>query len=117
MSNSKPATAARWLCPASPSPKRNKQKTYVHWNIDFTRLCLAVLKQATQVAVPPSHHRHADSMARQFRNATKKSGIPKRISPHSLRHSFATELLQTGTDIRTVQDFLGHANVEPSRAK
>lgn len=109
MSHSKPATAAPLPSPASRSAKRNRQKTYIHWNIDFTRFCLAVLKQVPQVAAPPSHHLHEDSMVRKFRNAAKKCGNQKFISPHSLRHRFATELLQTGNDIRTMQDLHGHS--------
>ena len=39
------------------------------------------------------------------------AGIAKRVTPHTLRHAFATHLLQAGCDIRTVQDLLGHAEV------
>jgi len=41
-----------------------------------------------------------------------QSGISKKVSPHTLRHSFATHLLPNGVDIRQIQDYLGHANVE-----
>ncbi len=83
-----------------------------HWQYLF---------QATKVGPCPRtgvirrHHIHESAVSKALRKAATASGIPKKIGAHVLRHSFATHMIESGYDIRTVQELLGHKDVSTTQ--
>jgi len=73
---------------------------------------------ATQISADPRsgirrrHHIHESVIQKSVKRAIRKAGITKHASCHTFRHSFATHLLESGYDIRTVQELMGHNDVK-----
>jgi site-specific recombinase XerD len=81
---------------------------------DLARPWFLPAQRLTRVAATRAvrrDHVHETDIQRAIKAAARQAGIPKRVSPHTLRHTFATHLLQANYDIRQIQQMLGHSDV------
>jgi integrase/recombinase XerD len=83
--------------------------------LEVLRTYFRILKPSLPWLFPswrPHLHVTAGAVQTASREAWKRSGLAKRVTPHSLRHAFATHLLESGTDIRVIQALLGHSRID-----
>jgi integron integrase len=94
--------------PASFEKKAKSAARELVWQWFFPAQSLTLVEATRELR---RYHVHETDIQRAIKAAACKAGIPKRVSPHTLRHTFATHLLQAHYDIRQIQQMLGHSDV------
>jgi len=98
--------------PYALAKKFPNQASSLHWKYVFPSFKRSIDPRS---GIERRHHLYETNLEKQLRNAVKLADIRKKVSCHTFRHTFATQLLESGYDIRTVQELLGHSDVKTTQ--
>jgi integron integrase len=101
---------AVWL-PRALRRKYPNAERELGWQYLFPSNRLSVDPREKKEGIKRRHHIHMSSVEKAVKSAVQRTGLTKRITCHTFRHSFATRLLETGHNVKTVQDLLGHKDI------